>query len=154
MPHVFVDRSARAYARRSRVIAAPADLVWSVLSDLSSWPDWNPGVRNMRLLGPLARGTVFRWTGGGLPIRSQLETVLPEREIAWTGRAPGIRARHAWYLTPESGGTRVMTEEDFTGLLARLMPNKMANTIETALDQGLDALAAECARRRAAPPAA
>jgi uncharacterized protein YndB with AHSA1/START domain len=154
MPHVFVDRAARAYARRNQVIAATPDLVWAVLSDLSHWPDWNPGVRNMRLDGPVARGTEFHWTGGGHPIHSRLETVLPLHEIAWTGRAPGIRARHAWVLTPERTGTRVSTEEDFEGPLARMMPRTITRAIEKALEQGLDALAAECARRRAERPAA
>jgi hypothetical protein len=35
-----------------------------------------------------------------------------------------------------------------------MMPRKMTRAIEKALEQGLDALAAECARRRAERPAA
>jgi hypothetical protein len=154
MSSFFVDRAARAYAKRSRLIAAPPDLVWSVLSDIPHWPDWNPGVRGMRVDGAVQRGTTFRWTGGGLPIRSRLELVQPCREIGWTGRAPGIRARHAWYLSPERHGTRVTTEEDFSGLLARLMPRAMKRTIDGVLEQGLAALETECLRRIAVQPAA
>ncbi|MCU4653151.1 SRPBCC family protein [Roseibacterium sp. SDUM158016] len=150
MPSFLVDTSAPAYARRSRVMPAPRDLVWSILTDLSHWSDWNAGVRNMRLDGPVAPGTGFRWNGGGLPIRSRIEIFRPTAEIGWTGRAPGIRARHVWHLTEEAHGTRVTTEEDFAGPLASLMPRMMARTIGEALDQGLGALEAECIRRLAA----
>jgi uncharacterized protein YndB with AHSA1/START domain len=147
MSSFSADPDAPAHARRSRRIAAPPRLVWTVLSDIPRWPDWNPSVTRMRMHDPVAQGAVFRWTGGGLPIRSRLEVVKPGAAIGWTGRAPGIRARHVWRLSAEAEGTLVTTEEAFHGILARIMPGAMTRAIETALEQGLDALEAECLRR-------
>ena len=33
-------------------IAAPADVVWSVMSDIERWHEWTPSVRGIQLLGP------------------------------------------------------------------------------------------------------
>ena len=46
-------------------IAAPADAVWTRLTDWSSAPNWMPGVESMRADGPLAVGTVLHFVARG-----------------------------------------------------------------------------------------
>ena len=38
---------------------APVTSIWSVLADTSTWKDWNPGVKSIRIDGPFASGTGF-----------------------------------------------------------------------------------------------
>ncbi len=144
-------RTASAVASAEAFVDAPPPLVWGVQADLAAWPAWNPDVGAMDLRGPLAPGTVFRWKGGGMPITSTIEEVLPERRIVWTGRAPlGIRAVHVWTFEPEGTGTRVRTEESFDGLLVRLFAGPMRRMLATSLAKGVAALAAEAGRRASA----
>lgn len=146
-----IHRDAPVVASYETFVDAPRSVVWTLQSDLETWPAWNPDVSSLQLNGPRAPGTEFRWKSGGLPIRSILQEVEPERRIGWTGRAPlGIRAVHTWSFEPENGGTLVRTEESFDGLLAKLFAGPMRRMLEGALERGVAALKAE-AERRASP---
>ena len=107
-------------SKREIDISAPPEVVWKVLTDLEQWPQWNPDVKSMSFDGPLAPGSEFRWKAGPATIVSTLERVEPPRVVAWRGRTMNIKALHEWRLEPSDGGTRVETEETYTGLLARL----------------------------------
>lgn len=59
-----VNQSAPVFVSDEIGIAAPPEVVWRVLSDLASWPAWNPDVKSMTVEGPLVEGTTFRWKAG------------------------------------------------------------------------------------------
>jgi hypothetical protein len=105
-------------------IEAKPDAVWNVLVDLSSYPQWNPMVRE-------ASGEVQ--TGKRLHLRYQpqgqksrrfkplLLAVLPGRELRWQGQ-PGIRyvfeSEHIYLLKETiNGGTHLDHDMVFWGLL-------------------------------------
>ena len=136
-------------SKREIEIAAPVDVVWEVLTDLEQWPQWNPDVKSMSFDGPLAPGSEFRWKAGPATIVSTLERVEPPRVVAWRGRTMSIKALHEWRLEPSDGGTRVETEETYTGLLARLFRGQLQKTLDRALEQGLEHLKREAERRAA-----
>ena len=57
---------------RSLEVNAPAERVWRIWSDPSTWPDWNPDVVAIKLDGPFATGTTGSMTtraGGTHAIR-------------------------------------------------------------------------------------
>ena len=57
---------------RSREADAPAERVWRIWSDPSTWPSWNPDVVAISLDGPFATGTTGKMTtkaGGTHAIR-------------------------------------------------------------------------------------
>lgn len=141
-----IDRNAPARSAAATTIAAPIETVWRVQAELERWPEWNPDVARIEVLGPVAPGTVFRWKAGGLNIVSELRVVDPPHTIGWTGRAFGLRAVHVWRFTEIEDGTRVHTEESFDGWLARLLPGTMKRALDSALEKGLAALRAECER--------
>ena len=100
--------------------AKPAE-VWAVLTDLASYPQWNP-------LFPEASGDLVAGkritlksrpsSGRPMTIRPTIVTVEPDAELRWTARRPGIiGGEHAFTLTPASGGTRLQQSETFRGLL-------------------------------------
>lgn len=147
MTAASVDLDAPVRASAEGWIAAPPERVWDVQADLRTWPRWNPAVSRIDLRGPLEPGTVFTWKAGGLPIRSVLREVDRPRRLAWSGRAPGIRAEHVWVFSEEGQGTRVETEESFSGLLPRILPGLMGRMLARSLEEGVEALRAECERR-------
>ncbi len=61
-------------------VAAPPCAVWSLLSDVSTWPAWNPGVARIDLDGPFAARTRFTMTRpDGAVLPSRLVEVQPNK---------------------------------------------------------------------------
>lgn len=145
-----VSRQAPVRAEAERSIAAPADLVWSVLTDLDGWVRWHPDVTRMGWNGRLEPGAEFTWKAGGVSIVSRLHEIVPFRRIVWTGRTMGIRAVHGWIIEPKGAGVLVRTEESFEGLVATLLAAPLRRMLTRSLVAGLDALAEECEGRLAA----
>ena len=138
---------------KSRVelkIAAPPERVWDILTRFQDWPRWNPDVKSMAFDGPVAPGSEFRWKAGPGTIVSTLEVVEPPRYIRWRGHTMSINAVHEWRLEPSDGGTRVETEESFSGLLARLLRRQLQKTLDKSLRDGLEHLKREAERRNGA----
>src|SRR5581483_1157413 len=130
----------RGTSRETR--AAPAE-VWRVWSDVGTWPEWNPDMKESRLDGPLrvgTTGTINTRSGGQHDVvvtqvddgRSfELEsTAMPFTRMA-------IRAS----LVPSGGGTRVTQEFEARGLLAPLVTPMMSGAILKTFSQVLDGLA-------------
>lgn len=126
------------------LINAPLETIWRALTKIEEWPRWNDEITEARLLGPLAPGTEFRWKTERVSIVSELIEVKPYMSIAWSGRAPGIRAVHTWNIETKGQFVLVRTEEFFTGFLARLLPRTMAKMLASTLNRGLSMLKAEC----------
>ena len=134
-------------SKREIEIAAPPEVVWDVLTGFAEWPQWNPQVKSMSFDGPVAAGSTFRWKAGPGTIVSTLEEVDPPRYVRWRGKTLSIAALHEYRLTAHDGGTRVETEETFSGLLARVMRGSLQKTLDSSLEQGLEHLKAESERR-------
>jgi uncharacterized protein YndB with AHSA1/START domain len=138
-------------SKRDVEIAAPPEVVWDVLTGFEQWPDWNPEVKSMSLDGPVAPGSEFRWKAGPGTIVSTLEQVDRPSYIRWRGRTLSIKALHEWRFEPSNGGTRVETEESFSGLLARLFRGSLQKTLDRSTESGLEHLKRESERRAATP---
>lgn len=135
-----IDARAPVIYRGSIRVAAPATKVWSLLSNIDSWPSWNPDVRSARLSGALQPGSTFVWQAGPGTITSTLHCVLPEHEIAWTGDTMGIRAVHVWRLEREGDETIVATEESWSGFLPWLLRGAFRQILEKSVEAGLAAI--------------
>jgi hypothetical protein len=104
------------------VIQAPVEKVWGLLTGVSQWPKWQTAIKTAHIDGPVASGTTFTWSTGGVRIHSKLALVIPREQIAWTGSALNANAVHVWKLEQLSGGrTRVTTNESMSGLLLTLL---------------------------------
>lgn len=146
---VDVNRNAPVVAAEEIEIAASQQAVWDVLTDLESWPRWNPDVKSLSLQGDLAQGSVFRWRAGPGTITSTIQQVEPPSRIAWTGTTFGIKAKHVYGLEARGEGTLVRTEESYEGVVARLLRGSLRKTLEKGLSDGLRYLKTEAERRSA-----
>jgi uncharacterized protein YndB with AHSA1/START domain len=136
-------------SKREIDIAAPAEVVWEVLTGFDGWPQWNPEVKSMSWDGPLAPGSMFRWKAGPGTIVSTLEEVDRPRYVRWRGRTMTIAAIHEWRFQDRDGGTHVETNESFSGGLARLLRRTLQKQLDRALEEGLEHLKREAERRAA-----
>jgi hypothetical protein len=115
-------------------IQASPDIVWKIHTAINDWPEWHPGIDMANLEGALAAGSVFQWKSGGLTITSTIQVVEPGRQIGWTGKALGTRARHIWTLEPHDDGTKLTTEESMEGWLVSILKLVMPKFLEESLD--------------------
>lgn len=145
-----IDRKAPVTAEARSEIAAPAEVVWSVLNDIKGWPRWNPDVSHVVIDDVPRPGVEFRWRAGGAPIRSRIEDVKPNKRLTWTGRMLGIRAVHSWEFKSNCASTEVRTAESFEGVLVRLFPRRMRDMLRKSLGAGLGALKSEAERQAGA----
>src|SRR5438874_13628661 len=76
-----------------------------------------PAMKTMTIAGPLREGTHVEWKAGPGRIKSTIADARRPTDFAWTGKTLGIAANHAWRLEGNDGGTRVYTEESWSGLL-------------------------------------
>ncbi len=109
-------------------IAAPIDAVWETLTDLASYPDWNPFIVSAEgRVGEGERLTNRMQPPGGKAIafKPTVTVVEPVTTLEWLGRLglPGIfDGRHRFELAPcQNGGTLVTQSEQFDGVLVRFM---------------------------------
>lgn len=102
-------------------INAPAESVWKVIADIEGHAQLagSGEVQAIRILGPLAAGTVFEGdiavsTVGSFVSRNVLDVVDEPRELRWTSYPPldddetqdhQIEVRWSFVLTPTATGT-------------------------------------------------
>jgi hypothetical protein len=106
-------------------IAAPAETVWAILTDLPGWMSWNPTVE--RVSGQIAPGekvTVYTKIANGRAFPVRVAAFEPPFRMVWSAGMPlGLfRGTRTFTLTPDdSGGVTFAMDEKFTGPLAGLI---------------------------------
>jgi hypothetical protein len=113
-------------------IAAPADVVWSVMSDVERWHEWTPSVRGIRLLdaAPIRVGSRAMIRQPKLPPAMwQVVSLEPGRGFVWKSGLPGmwVYAHHS--VEPIASGsegsggvtTRATLRLHFAGFVSRLL---------------------------------
>lgn len=116
-----IDEAAPLTTASSIVVNAPVERVWEAMSDLRSWPTWNPAI-HMLDLGAVMPDAPFTWRLGGATVRARFAVVDPGRELTWTGLSLVFKAVDRHVLEPVPGGrTRVTVEESLAGPLLPLI---------------------------------
>ncbi|CNF70516.1 Polyketide cyclase / dehydrase and lipid transport [Mycobacterium tuberculosis] len=109
--------------RASIEIDATPEQVWTVLSDLPAYPQWNPFIVSSS--GRLEKGAtlrnVMRDSGGDTTFTPTVLEAAPGRELRWIGRiGPGgiFDGEHRFVIEPLAAGrVRLTQSERFTGVL-------------------------------------
>ena len=109
-------------------IAASVEQVWAVLSDFTSYPEWNPFIKSVA--GVPEQGTRLKVTiqpsgGKAMSFSPIVLTAEPGRELRWLGRVllPGIfDGEHRFVIERlGKGKLRFQQSERFSGLLVGLL---------------------------------
>lgn len=112
-----------------RVVDAPPETVWRVLTDFAAYPEWNPFIPQIE--GDLQEGARLRVRieppgSRGATFRPEVVVLRPPRQLAWLGRlfVPHLfDGRHEFRLVPLADGerTRFVQRETFGGLLVPIL---------------------------------
>ena len=99
-------------------ISAPPDVVWAVLSDVESWPEWTASVTSVRRedSGPLQVGSRVHLQQPRLPptVWTVSELVDGDR-FSWTARNPGVRTLASHRVVGRGDGSRATLSVDQGG---------------------------------------
>lgn len=135
--------------QRSRTSSASPDRVWSIWSDVSTWPDWNPDVREISLTGPFLTGTTGSMTTGAGTHTIRLDNVDPGRGFDFvTTPIPATTFRFHCDVSPDGTGSTIRQGVMMSGLLAPVIGPLMGNRIAASFDPILEGLAREAERER------
>jgi len=108
-------------------IAATAQRVWSILTDFTAYPQWNPFIRSIE--GVVSKGERLKVSiqpegARAMTFRPIVLAAAADHEFRWLGRIllPGIfDGEHYFQLMPVTpGGVRFVQGEKFSGLLVGL----------------------------------
>ena len=107
-------------------IAAPAQLVFDVYTDVVRWPEWAASVTSVDRLdqGPLRVGSRARIKQPRLPTTVwEVTEVVAGRSFSWIARGPGILTTASHVVTPPEadGPARVTASLQQTGPLGELL---------------------------------
>jgi hypothetical protein len=111
-PSGFSPDQAHGFCQAQAVVHAPPARAFGLLSDVARWPEWVPGITEVRA-GPLAR-TFEVWFH-----QHRFEIFVgehvPHHRLGWSGIGAGVQLYQAWLLIAVEGGTRVVTENVVRG---------------------------------------
>ena len=115
-------------------IDAPAQTVWTVLTDLDQYSEWNPFIVEASGDVEVGKRLVNRLRppgGRAMTIKPAVTAVETAKTFEWLGHLgfPGVfDGRHRFDLeaTP-SGGTKLVQSEQFNGVLVRVMRKMLDN---------------------------
>jgi hypothetical protein len=128
-------------------IDATPERIWSILTDFSAYPQWNPFIRS--ITGEVKTGerlTAFIEPSGGkgMTFGPTVLIAQPNQELRWLGHflLPNIfDGEHYFQIEPISAHrTRFIQGENFSGLLVMLAQFSIENCIRSgfiAMNQAL-----------------
>lgn len=122
-------------------IDAPPAAVWSVLSDLPAYGEWNPFI--VQAAGATVPGERLAITlddGESKPMRfrPRVEAADEARELRWLGRLglPGLfDGRHRFVIEPAGDASRLIHEEHFSGVLVPMMAARLRQRTRPAFER-------------------
>ena len=136
-------------------IDASAASVWRILTDFSSYPQWNPFIR--RISGELATGERLEVRleppeTRGITLRPAVLNAEPNHQLRWLGHlfVPGLfDGEHSLSIQPlEENRVRFVQREAFKGLLVPLFARSLDNNTRCGFEEMNRALK----ERAEAPP--
>jgi len=132
-------------------IDASAESVWRILTDFSSYPQWNPFIR--RISGKLATGERLEPPGSrSIALRPAVLNAEPNHQLRWLGHlfVPGLfDGEHSLSIQPLGENyVRFVQREAFRGLLVPLFARSLDNNTR----RGFEEMNRALKERAEAPP--
>jgi uncharacterized protein YndB with AHSA1/START domain len=123
-PPLYKPTSATFFVQNKIAIKAPPEVVWEVLIEAGTWPEWHTGAKNVRLQsdvpGKLSPGAVLDWRIMGFDFISKVHEFEPPYRLAWETRRAEMQGYHAWLIVPTADGCWLFTDETQFGFFAMM----------------------------------
>ena len=137
---IDINEKAPVNAKQRIKIYAPTTKIWSILTEINNWPNWQSSVKKVHLGTPLQEGSDFIWSAGGVTLKSKIHTCEPFRAFGWIGKTIGVFAIHNWLIESEKDGSIVSVEESLQGFFPFIFKKKFLNSLEQGMSKNLQEL--------------
>lgn len=125
--------------RVRQTFPVPRAVVWSALTDLPRWPQWDPYIVSLCRQSAdkaveVAADPYGEWRGDGRweervqrgPFRPRFRLRVvecqPPVRLAWEARNAWVRGRHVWEIRDNPSGCEVLSTETFSGVALLIAP--------------------------------
>lgn len=130
-------------------VAAPAERVFDVYTDVEHWPDWTRSATRVERLdeGPFRVGSRARIRQPRLPVAVwEVTDLVPGRSFTWVARGPGVVTTGRHEITPaaEPGRVTVTATLEQGGALGPLLGRLTRGLTNRYLDMEVRGLKARC----------
>ena len=128
-------------------VAAPAQRVFDVYTDVERWPEWTDSVTSVQLLdtGPLRVGSRARIKQPRLPTAEwEVVELVPGQSFSWTARGPGIRTTGHHLVSGRDGPVTVTAALEQAGPLGPVLGLMTKRLTERYLQMEVRGLKARC----------
>ncbi|MFJ5035793.1 SRPBCC family protein [Streptomyces sp. NPDC088560] len=115
-PSGFSPGNAHSFCQAQAVVHASPATAFALLSDVTRWPEWVPGITEASS-GQLDR--MFKVQFHGHQFEIYVGEHVPPHRLGWSGVGAGVQLYQAWLLTAVEGGTHVVTENVVRGPTAK-----------------------------------
>lgn len=139
-----INSNAPVKCSKTITINASSEKVWTVMTNIDNWVNWQTDISAAKLNGALKPETPFDWKTGGAKIHSTLHTVEPFKRFGWTGKSLGMFAIHNWTLSEVNGQIKVSVDESMEGFFAKLLKKTFNKNLEKGMQNWLHLLKNEC----------
>ncbi|MEL6178688.1 MAG: SRPBCC family protein, partial [Myxococcota bacterium] len=122
-PEAYTPEEASFFVHNAITIEAPPEVVWNILIEAETWPEWYEGAANVDVQGDSPRlhpGAVFTWRTMGLDFTSTITEFEPYTRLSWESVKTVITGYHGWLIIPTDTGCTLITDESQNGFLTFL----------------------------------
>lgn len=109
-----INENANVKDQHSIIINSPIDQVWSILTDLEKWSEWNPNIKNV-VVEKVEESGNFKWQLDGTKISSQIQSMQAPTQLAWTGKSKWVKSIYVWQLEDDENQTIASLSASFQG---------------------------------------
>lgn len=115
---------------KSIEVQAPAGAIWEELIKVKEWPKWKPFIKKTSLgsgaeklsLGAKMKMNLALAGKPAAPLSVTISAFEANRYLAWSGGVKGLlSAVHSFKLEEQGPATKVITREEFKGVLLGLV---------------------------------
>ncbi len=101
----------------STTIHAKPETIWSIITDASKYPEWEPNVKQMEGTIALGETVTAHVKSADRPFPAKVTEFTPNKKMIWTGGMPfglfkGVRT---FTLTPKGDSIEFTLREEFSG---------------------------------------
>ncbi len=123
--------------KTSTNIKATPEIIWEVLMNFSSYPEWNPFIKSVT--GDVEVGKKINVDLNGMKFSPKVKEISKNKRFRWLGNTilPGIfDGEHIFELNydEKSRNTTFIHKENFKGILVPLLKKKLINEIKPAFE--------------------